>query len=178
VQTLAPAAAPGSVWLASGSDVCEFSVETGGVPRHYFLVSEAAASENHSPITIPHLLPVEDAAGILQADFEEVGKDAFSGEFSCRKILPLASGAVFTAHADEVVRVWHPATEAAWTIPKSTPPVASSLATVGVVKVFAQQPPKVKAGGHRDAINDMCLASLQSEMLITAGRDGLVKIWK
>ena len=176
VLTLAPSATPGCVWLASGSDVCEVSVETGGVPRHYFLVSEAAASENHAPITIPHLLPIEEAAGILQADFDEIPRDALGGEYSCRKIIPLSSGSVFTAHADEVVRIWQPSTETAATVPRSA--VVSSLSTVGSVKVFAQQPPKQKGGGHRDAITDCCLASLQSEMLITAGRDGLVKIWK
>ena len=175
ILTLAPAATPGCVWLASGSDVCEVSVETGGVPRHYFLVSESAASENHAPITIPHLLPIEEAAGIMQANFDEIPRDA-GGEYSCRKIIPLSSGSVFTAHADEVVRIWQPATETASTVPRSA--VMSSLSTVGSVKVFAQQPPKQKVGGHRDAITDCCLASLQSEMLITAGRDGLVKIWK
>lgn len=31
---------------------------------------------------------------------------------------------------------------------------------------------------HRDAILDMCAISLQHEILVTAGRDGLVKLWK
>jgi len=31
---------------------------------------------------------------------------------------------------------------------------------------------------HRDAILDMCSISLQQEILVTAGRDGLVKLWK
>mmetsp|Transcript_92447 Transcript_92447/g.214820 ORF Transcript_92447/g.214820 Transcript_92447/m.214820 type:complete len:311 (-) Transcript_92447:43-975(-) len=31
---------------------------------------------------------------------------------------------------------------------------------------------------HRDAILDMCNISLQREILVTAGRDGLVKLWK
>lgn len=31
---------------------------------------------------------------------------------------------------------------------------------------------------HRDAILDMCTISLQSDILVTAGRDGLVKLWK
>ena len=171
VLTLTPAASSNSIWLSSGSYVCEFNVDSGGVPKHYFLVSEAAASQSHAPITIPHLLPVEDSVGCLHADFENIANDAFGGEFYAKKIIPLASGAVFTAHADDVVRVWQPATESAWTIPRSQPPVESSLSTVGSVKVFAQQPHKLISGGHRDAITDCCLASLQSEMLITAGRD-------
>mmetsp|Transcript_26732 Transcript_26732/g.84681 ORF Transcript_26732/g.84681 Transcript_26732/m.84681 type:complete len:315 (+) Transcript_26732:1-945(+) len=31
---------------------------------------------------------------------------------------------------------------------------------------------------HRDAILDMCSISLQRDILVTAGRDGLVKLWK
>eukprot|EP00927_Polykrikos_kofoidii_P054304 TRINITY_DN4873_c0_g1_i1.p1 TRINITY_DN4873_c0_g1~~TRINITY_DN4873_c0_g1_i1.p1 ORF type:complete len:1862 (-),score=341.37 TRINITY_DN4873_c0_g1_i1:313-5898(-) len=31
---------------------------------------------------------------------------------------------------------------------------------------------------HRDAILDMCAISLQHDVLVTAGRDGLVKLWK
>jgi len=31
---------------------------------------------------------------------------------------------------------------------------------------------------HRDAILDMCGLSLQREILVTAGRDGLVKLWR
>jgi len=31
---------------------------------------------------------------------------------------------------------------------------------------------------HRDAILDMCTVSLQCDILVTAGRDGLVKLWK
>eukprot|EP00929_Paragymnodinium_shiwhaense_P068721 TRINITY_DN34615_c0_g2_i1.p1 TRINITY_DN34615_c0_g2~~TRINITY_DN34615_c0_g2_i1.p1 ORF type:complete len:1635 (-),score=353.36 TRINITY_DN34615_c0_g2_i1:105-5009(-) len=31
---------------------------------------------------------------------------------------------------------------------------------------------------HRDAILDMCTISLQHDILVTAGRDGLVKLWK
>mmetsp|Transcript_165622 Transcript_165622/g.531630 ORF Transcript_165622/g.531630 Transcript_165622/m.531630 type:complete len:1660 (+) Transcript_165622:188-5167(+) len=31
---------------------------------------------------------------------------------------------------------------------------------------------------HRDAILDMCTISLQSDILVTAGRDGLVKLWR
>lgn len=31
---------------------------------------------------------------------------------------------------------------------------------------------------HRDAILDMCAISLQSDILVTAGRDGLVKLWR
>mmetsp|Transcript_24010 Transcript_24010/g.32386 ORF Transcript_24010/g.32386 Transcript_24010/m.32386 type:complete len:155 (-) Transcript_24010:49-513(-) len=31
---------------------------------------------------------------------------------------------------------------------------------------------------HRDAILDMCSISLQQDILVTAGRDGLVKLWK
>ncbi|EER16776.1 hypothetical protein Pmar_PMAR016664 [Perkinsus marinus ATCC 50983] len=32
--------------------------------------------------------------------------------------------------------------------------------------------------GHRDAILDMCVLSLQYDILVTAGRDGLIKIWR
>jgi len=38
--------------------------------------------------------------------------------------------------------------------------------------------PKGTNPNHRDAILDMCTISLQYDILVTAGRDGLVKLWK
>lgn len=42
-------------------------------------------------------------------------------------------------------------------------------------------PPPVGRGpnpNHRDAILDMCMVTLESHFLVTAGRDGLVKLWR
>lgn len=38
--------------------------------------------------------------------------------------------------------------------------------------------PKGTNPNHRDAILDMCAISLQQDILVTAGRDGLIKLWK
>eukprot|EP00931_Biecheleriopsis_adriatica_P036390 TRINITY_DN20965_c0_g1_i1.p1 TRINITY_DN20965_c0_g1~~TRINITY_DN20965_c0_g1_i1.p1 ORF type:complete len:1650 (-),score=327.44 TRINITY_DN20965_c0_g1_i1:54-4712(-) len=38
--------------------------------------------------------------------------------------------------------------------------------------------PSAPSSNHRDAILDMCTISLQHDILVTAGRDGLVKLWR
>lgn len=47
-----------------------------------------------------------------------------------------------------------------------------------VAEVKDEEPSNKPSPNHRDAILDLCSISLQHDILVTAGRDGLVKLWR
>jgi WD40 repeat protein len=174
-----------SVWVSAGNgDICEFQSDAGGPPKSYLLVSDFATSESHSAIKIPHLLPVEDQWA-LHAELEEIPRDVLMGDFAARSVKVLGtSGTVYSCHNDGVVRIWN---ESGTLLVPAMPSEhsATSVTNVGAVKVVASQPVSKEALSNcREAhnsqgvISDFCLSSLQFDMIVTAGRDGLIKIWK
>lgn len=50
--------------------------------------------------------------------------------------------------------------------------------TSPVAEVKDEEPSNKPSPNHRDAILDLCSISLQHDILVTAGRDGLVKLWR
>jgi hypothetical protein len=175
IQTIAPSVTAGYAWVSTtAGDVCEFNLETGGAPQSHYLISDTA--EAHAPIKIPHLLFADETFLAAHAEFEDC--TLTEAAFGCQA-MRATSGGLFTAHNDGVVRFWHGDRVA--TVPRLQNEPTVSVTNVGNVRVVAQQPPKESLNvreAHRDAIVDFCLASLQTDMVVTAGRDGLVKVWK
>jgi len=66
--------------------------------------------------------------------------------------------------------------------PQGVPPAGAGLAPFlgvsGHDELMNTTNAKSTNPNHRDAILDMCSISLQNDILVTAGRDGLVKLWK
>ncbi|KAF4756323.1 phosphoinositide-3-kinase, regulatory subunit 4, partial [Perkinsus olseni] len=71
------------------------------------------------------------------------------------------------------------------TNPRCVTPTGSQASTMARAQGSADTPAPDEgdfglkvADGHRDTILDMCVFSLQYDVLVTAGRDGLIKIWR
>ena len=101
---------------------------------------------------------------------------------------------LLSGHNDGVVRYWNPSTsqqQSGIAYPLQLEP-ATTLCSGNAIgqrtirdtdianpesAAVAGQPCTVTEG-HRDVINDLCIASLQYDIVVTAGRDGLIKLWK
>ena len=183
VSAIAASANPGSVWIGTGTgDIAEMTYEaySGGVKQYFMISDSVALGESHAPVSLPHLLACEMHSSV-KGEFEEITKH--SNDMGCRRILPFGSS-VISAHNDGVIRSWQPFIESSSSFPVFIPKPASSFMTVGSVNILAQQTPQRMAESnmiaeeHRDAVLDCCLASLQNNMLVSTGRDGIIKIWR
>lgn len=61
---------------------------------------------------------------------------------------------------------------------RQAPPKGASAAAAAGSDAEDARGPTGANPNHRDAILDLCSISLQQDLLVTAGRDGLVKLWR
>lgn len=189
ISRIAHSAEPQCVWVASGSETCLFDIHNGGDPKHVLSVNPTASS----PSAIPFLDQKREG---LEFAFNDVAVSrSIRSESTSRCILEFPGAksrqwSVLTGHNDGTVRHWTPSAEnAGIAFPlKTDPPVTISVGTVIAQTSFKDTETEISpavAGricsvteGHRDAVTDLCIASLQYDIVVTSGRDGLIKLWK
>jgi WD40 repeat protein len=176
-----------NIWVCTGSDICLFDV-TGDALEPKHVLSTVPPHVTLPPPTLSKC----DAT--LNTDFN-ISKISKS-ETNARCIKECAGSknawTVVSGHNDGVARYWQPGDQTSGIIcPLQLDPkpaiVSGNTITQQVVRdkelyseesqAYAGRPCTVTEG-HRDVINDICFASLQCDVIVTAGRDGVVKLWK
>jgi serine/threonine protein kinase/WD40 repeat protein len=187
ISTMAHSGIPNAVWVSAGNDVGLFDLTTGGESKQTFSVNSNGTVQPVAPC-------LTESTGNETAMDNALTK-LVKSESNSRCVLECNFGSsytVLTGHNDAVVRHWQPssATTGA-TFPVQLEPapveqVGSAIAqrsfqvteaSLNTLPNVAGRPCTVTEG-HRDVILDMCIASLQYDVIATAGRDGLIKLWK
>jgi serine/threonine protein kinase len=176
ISALTHSADPRSIWVSSGHDIGKFDIFPGGCAEWTF--GTAAEKPNDNPFELrpyTHGPPSE-------WNIQKMNK-AFPGNARCvMECADSGSWTLLSGHNDAVARYWTSSGEGGIACPAQPEP----LGIVTVREKYLVQPlvrendrtPLSVTEGHRDVINDMCLANLQYDILVTAGRDGLVKLWR
>jgi WD40 repeat protein len=177
-----------SIWINSANDCCLFDIESGGEAKQVLTVN----SSGSPPSTYPTLLPATPSF----PDWNPMVKSLKSeGGSRCVIECPMGnSWTVLTGHNDGVVRYWNTDQETqtsgiAYPMQLEKPVVTFSGVhqcqrsrrdfepSSDALNNIAGNPCQITEM-HRDVVNDMCIASLQYDIIATGGRDGLVKLWK
>ena len=169
-----------SAWVSTANEVCLFDMESGESQQILSTVGP-----NGLVGEVPRLTTTQtsfDPTTVAQL----VKSDA-----AARAVIECATNkdwTLFTGHNDGIVRYWQPDNAGI-----AFPAQFEVFTTVYNPNHMIQRIIKERDShaldettyhcckvteGHRDAINDMCLASMQYDIFVTAGRDGLVKLWK
>ena len=127
----------------------------------------------------------EDATAVprslLQREGERKGFEEQSQQ-AMRALLPVAPGMLITAGgADCAIRTWNAVS------PDESYAVSGGMgrtvrhSTLGGVPLLQDLGPREAAGGtaHRDAVQDVCITpNAEQRVMVSGGRDGVVKVWK
>ena len=187
ISKLAHSAEPDSIWASSASETCLFDVSRGGEPKQILSVNNTA--------TVPQNLPcLADATQDVSFNDNVISR-SIRNESAARCVLEFPGKKyrewnVLTGHNDGTVRHWTPSGQnSGISFPLQTdPPLTNVFGNVIAQTTFKdselEESPAVAGRlctvteGHRDAVNHICVASLQYDIIVTAGRDGLIKLWK
>lgn len=187
ISAMAPSNTIGSVWISAGNDIGLYSMENGGEASQLLTVNAGGA--------LPALRPVM-REGISDTCMLDGSLSKLTRSDANSRALIECSGSqstqwtLLSGHNDGVVRHWSSEpgqSGVAFPIQLEPQPVVEadrviaqcSVAESGVEKLdsIAGKPCTITEG-HRDVITDMCVASLQYDIVVTTGRDGLIKLWK
>jgi len=192
ITTISPSSSEDgkNIWVSTGSDICLFDIENGGVAKQVL----STLPPNSPTTSVPVLVEKKPE---LNTDFS-ISK-VVKSETNARCVRECAGGGkqqfswtLVSGHNDGVARYWQPNDQASGVVcPLQLDPtpavVNGSIITQQVVRDrdFSLDESQAWAGrpctvteGHRDVINDISFASLQYDVIVTAGRDGMVKLWK
>jgi WD40 repeat protein len=187
ISTVAHSGIRNSVWVSSGSDIGLFDVEIGGEPQQVLSVNQTGTT------SVPVLKSV--SASTIQTGLDVSLTRLVKSDSNARCVLECNFGPNFTVlsgHNDNVVRYWEPLAQTggvAFPVQLEPTPVTSIPGALGQMAQLATEAfpaslpnvagrPCTTTEAHRDIILDMCVASLQYDIVITGGRDGLIKLWK
>ena len=185
ISTIGASSEPKSIWVSSGGETCLFDIETGGESK--FIA--ATVSPGQPPVSRPNLVKVNQPVHAAQ-DFSIAR--VLKSETNARCLTECSGNpwTLITGHNDGVARYWS-RNMSGVVCPLQLDPIPAINSTNMVVQhisrdfdgfreesqAYAGRPCTVTEG-HRDVISDICIASLQYDIIVTAGRDGLIKIWK
>lgn len=186
IAALAHSAEPHSVWISAGTDIGLFDMQCGGDAKQLVSVNNTGQIPTSMPSLAQSAPKLPDWASVSRyiksesnakcmIEFQGIGPNRWS----------LLSG-----HNDGVVRYWNAADSGGVAYPaqpEQTP--IDVFDNIMIQRTFKDcetgdeidtvaGPPCSVTEGHRDAITDICVASLQYDVVASAGRDGLIKLWK
>ena len=184
IAAMAHSAHPNSVWISTLSESSLFDIQQGGAASRILSTVGPAGIVGQVPTLSTDLTPNPDI------NLSKLAK----GAATARSLIECAGAdwTVISGHNDGVVRYWQPnGLPSGIAYPHQFDPSSTVYNGDHIVQrivkdtesfvyesgVYAGRPCTV-AEGHRDVINDICIASMQSDIIVTAGRDGLVKLWK
>ena len=181
IATIAPSASLDSLWVSAGGEICLFDINKGGPAIQTLSVNQSGTV----PSTVPSLNPW------IVASPDSYLSKLVKSDTNARCVLECGS-TVLSGHNDGVVRHWNSAERLAGVAfpiqlePTPTDQSDSGIAQFSLPSLDAAPTslPNVSGRpcnvteGHRDAVLDVCVASLQYDIVVTAGRDGLIKLWK
>jgi WD40 repeat protein len=188
ISTISHSAEPECVWVATGSDTCLFNLTHGGDPKHTLCINQTASY----PAVIPSL-SASNPASFSHNDVPICRSIRADSTSRCILEFPGSKNLgwnVLTGHNDGTVRHWTPkGDQSGIAFPlQIDPPITNVFGNVIAQSSFKdteiEESPAVSGRlstvteGHRDAVNSVCVASLQCDIVATAGRDGLIKLWK
>ncbi|KAF4669236.1 phosphoinositide-3-kinase, regulatory subunit 4 [Perkinsus chesapeaki] len=191
-----------SFWIAEGTRgmvaLYDFVNAADGDIRPTKLLHSTRPQE---PISLPVLTEVTHQPRqnfVVGADVltQRIKEGADPNSLTVRSMLEISASrggpwTLLTTGNDAVVRYWQPQ-GAGYAIPFSSEPPSPPI-QLGGVQVMNSPPRSTEQhasdegggggemrvnDGHRDAVLDMCVFSSQSDVLVTAGRDGLIKMWR
>ena len=191
ISAICHSATPNSVWVSAGNEVSLFDIVKGGDAKSVLSVNPAGA--------VPVVYPVLSRGTTGQRGPDMSVSRLIRSDSNARCIQECAGMSpdqwtLLSGHNDGVVRYWNPSTsqqQSGIAYPLQLEP-ATTLCSGNAIgqrtirdtdianpesAAVAGQPCTVTEG-HRDVINDLCIASLQYDIVVTAGRDGLIKLWK
>ena len=182
VTALAHSACAGSIWVSAGTDVALFDIRSGGEAKQTMSVNTSGSVPPSPPVLSQEVVSLSPEIALTKL----VKPDANA------RCLMECSSMLLTGHNDGVVRYWNTADRSAGVaFPLQLEPTDANITeshmaqfTVSTSDYFPSTLPNIAGRacgvteGHRDAILDMCVASLQYDIVVTAGRDGLIKLWK
>ena len=189
ISTVAHSGVRNSVWVSSGSDIGLFDVEKGGEPQQLLSVNQTGTCPTAAPALRSESPSTNQTA--LEVSLARLVKS----ESNARCVLECNYGPSYTVlsgHNDNVVRYWDPLAQTggvAFPVQLEPTPISSKPGSVGQITQQATETfpvslpniagrPCTTTEAHRDIILDMCVASLQYDIVVTGGRDGLIKLWK
>jgi len=185
ISRMTASASQGCVWISAGSEVGFFDIANGGAAKQMLAVNQNGTVPN----ALPSLIPGTPASA------ETSLTKLIKSDSNARCIIECSFGSNFTVisgHNDGVVRHWNPAEKTAGVaFPLQLEPTPTDHCDNGMAQLSIPSTDGVPASlpnvagrpctvteGHRDAVLDICVASLQYDIVVTAGRDGLIKLWK
>ena len=186
IARLAHSAEPHSVWISAGTDIGLFDIQCGGDAKQLLSVN----SSGQIPASMPSLAQSSGKS----PDWASVSR-IIKSESNAKCMIEFQGVApnkwtLLSGHNDGVVRYWNAADSAGVAYPAQSEQTAFSVVdNLMVQRTFKDRdlvdeidtvagPPCSVTEGHRDAITDICVASLQYDVVASAGRDGLIKLWK
>ena len=186
ITNMCASSEPRSVWVSTGPETCLYDIESGGEPK---FVAATVSSPGQPPVPRPSLVR-KDQHSHAPSDFSI--SRVLKSEANARCILECAGNpwTLISGHNDGVARYWSrnmsgvvcplqldptPAISSQNMVIQQ--PVRDSDIVREETQAYAGRPCTVTEG-HRDVISDICIASLQYDIIVTAGRDGLIKLWK